>query len=72
LIVPTLKVRRKERMAADSRNGNDAVLEWLPERLEHRARELRDLVQEKHTSMRECAGMSLEGVTLRLDEMQLP
>jgi|RhiMethySRZTD1v2_1073278.scaffolds.fasta_scaffold51686_7 hypothetical protein len=43
-------------MAADSRNGTDAVREWLPERLEHRARELRDLVQEQHISVRECSG----------------
>ena len=41
-------------------NRDDAVLERLPERLEHRSLELRKLVEEKHSVMRQCAGMSLE------------
>ena len=32
---------------------DDAVLEWLPERLQHRARELGQLVQEEHAEVRE-------------------
>lgn len=47
-------------MAADARDGDDAVLERLTERLEHGTRELRELVEEEYAVMPECAGMSLD------------
>ena len=40
-------------MPTDARDGDDAVLEGLSERLEDGARELRQLVEEEHTVMRE-------------------
>ena len=46
--------RREEPVPADARHRDDAVLEWLAQRLEHRARELRKLVEEKHASMGEA------------------
>ena len=45
---------REQRAATDARDGHDAVLEGLPERLEHRPRELRQLVQEKDAAMGEA------------------
>jgi hypothetical protein len=50
-------------MAADPGYRDDTVLERLPERLEHGARELGELVEEEDAAMPECAGMSLEPVT---------
>src|SRR6185436_11018913 len=46
--------RGEESTAADARHRDDAVLEWLAQRLEHRARELRKLVEKKHASMGEA------------------
>jgi hypothetical protein len=40
-------------MSADARDGHAAVLERLSERLEHRARELGELVHEQDASMPE-------------------
>jgi len=47
-------------MTSDPRDGDDPVLERLSERLEDGPRELRKLVEQEDTVMRECAGMSLE------------
>ena len=55
-----LEARWEKFVPADTSYRDDVVLEWLPERLEHRARELRDFVEKQHAAMRECAGMSLE------------
>ena len=46
--------RREERMPADTRNRHDAVLERLPQRLEHRPRELRQLVEQEDAAVREA------------------
>ena len=46
--------RGEEPAAADASDRDDAVLERLAQRLEHRARELRQLVEEKHASMGEA------------------
>ena len=51
---------REQRAATDARDRHDPVLEGLPERLEHRPRKLRQLVQEEDAAMRERAGMSPE------------
>jgi hypothetical protein len=59
-------------MRALAGDREDAVLERLSQRLEDGARELGQLVHEKNPAVRECAGMSLEGMTLRLAEMRLP
>ncbi len=40
-------------MPADPRDGDDAVLERLAQRLEHRARELGQLVEQEHAAVRE-------------------
>ena len=48
------ETRGEEPTAADARHRDDAVLERLGQRLEHRARELGKLVEKKHASMREC------------------
>ena len=56
-----LESSRKERVSADARDGDDAVLERLAQRFEHGARELRELVQQQYTAvLPERAGMSLE------------
>ena len=53
-IVPTsCEACREERVAADARDRNDAVLQRLSQRLEHGARELRQLVEEQHAAMRQ-------------------
>ncbi len=53
-IVPTSWKRAgKSAVPADARDGDHAVLERLPERLEHRARELGQLVEQQDPAMRE-------------------
>ena len=46
--------RREQRTAAHPCDGDDAVLKRLPQRLEHRPRELRQLVEEEHATVREA------------------
>ena len=48
------KAGRKERMPTDPRDRDDAVLEGLSQRLEHRPRELRQLVEQQDAAMREA------------------
>ena len=48
------EARREQRPSTDACDGDDAVLERLPERLEHRARELRKLVEQQDTAMGEA------------------
>ena len=48
-----LEARREERVPADPRDRDEAVLERLPQRLEHRPRELGQLVHEQDAPMRE-------------------
>ncbi len=55
-------------MPADAGHGNHAVLERLPERLEHRARELGKLVEEQDAVVPERAGMSPEPGGCRANE----
>lgn len=55
-----LEPRREERVAADSRDRDDAVPELSPECLEHGPPELGQLVEQEYAAMRESAGMSLE------------
>ena len=43
---------RGRAQAADARDGDDTVLERLPQRLEHRARELGQLVEQQDAAMR--------------------
>ena len=40
-------------MPTDPRDGDHPVLQWLAQRLEDRARELRQLVEQEDTSVRE-------------------
>jgi hypothetical protein len=47
-------------VATDPRDGDDAVLERLPQRLEDGAGELRQLIHEENPKVRECARMYLE------------
>src|SRR5439155_24689257 len=49
-----LKPSREYRSAADARDRDDTVLERLPERLEHRSRELGELVEKENTAMGEA------------------
>ena len=42
---------RKQRVTTDARDRDDTVLERLPERLENRARELRELVEQEHSAV---------------------
>ena len=49
-----LKARRERRTPGHPHDGDDAVLERLPQRLEHGPRELRELVEEQHAEMREA------------------
>ena len=48
-----LEARREERVPADPRDRDDAVLERLAQRLEDRARELGQLVEQQHAAVRE-------------------
>ena len=48
-----LEPRREERVPADAGDRDDAVLERLAQRLEHRARELRQLVEQQDAAVRE-------------------
>ena len=49
-----LEPRRKHRVTADPGDRDDAVLDRLPERLEHGSRELGELVEKQHASV--CEG----------------
>ncbi len=49
-----LEARREQRLPADARDRDEAVLERLPQRLEHRARELGQLVEEQDAAVREA------------------
>ena len=48
-----LESRGEDRAAADSRDGDRPVLERLAQGLEHRSRELRQLVEQEHAVVRE-------------------
>jgi hypothetical protein len=48
-----LEARREERVPTDAGYQDHTVLEWLPQRLQHRAREFRKLVQEEHAAVRQ-------------------
>jgi hypothetical protein len=48
-----LEARREDRVPARARDGDDAVLDRLAERLKDGARELRQLVEEEDAAMRE-------------------
>jgi hypothetical protein len=49
-----LESRREERVPPDTRHAHDAVFERLPERLQHRARELGQLVHEEDSEVPQC------------------
>src|SRR4029079_17937766 len=48
-----LEASWEERVPSDARYRDHPILEWLPQRLEDRARELRQLVEKEHAMMRE-------------------
>jgi hypothetical protein len=60
-----LESSREHCVPADARDGDDAVLEGLAERLEDGARELRQLVEEEHAVMGQRSGMSPEGAQIQ-------
>ena len=49
-----LEARREDRSAVDARDADDAVLERLAERLERRSLELRELVQDEDSPVRQA------------------
>jgi hypothetical protein len=55
-----LEPRREEGVPGRVGHRDHAVLERLPQRFEHRAREFGELVEEEDAAMPERAGMSLE------------